>query len=420
MMKKVAIIPIILALAVMMLIYPQKCLDSARYGLELWLTAVLPSLLPFMAASFLLLNTGVVRLIAALFTPLTRRLFYAPGEAAYVLAAAAVSGYPVGARLTAELYARGEISEPDAQRIVRFTSVTGPVFLTGAVSAGMLGLPAAGAYLAAAHYLSAILTGIIFGLIDRRRHPAPPAKRCTLKDAWARFKADAATCPPIGIMLSSSVEKSLWALLKIGGFIILFAVLLELLNVTGVMDALVWLYSPFASLAGLNNAATQAFVAGGVEMTTGCARVAALSADMTTKLVLISGIVAFGGLGIHMQTRAVCAPSGLLPRCFGIVKTLQGALASALTALLLHVFPLTRAVFAFVPDTKTAAYSGVIFALAVLVILALIKLWQRVSPSPSSACSKAPSGFYGAASDSRRDSSPAQPVYRRHIPSRRP
>ena len=419
MMKKVAIIPIILALAVMMLIYPQKCLDSARYGLELWLTAVLPSLLPFMAASFLLLDTGVVRLIAALFAPLTRRLFYAPGEAAYVLAAAAVSGYPVGARLTAELFARGEISEPDAQRIVRFTSVTGPVFLTGAVSTGMLGIPAAGAYLAAAHYLSAILTGVVCGLIDRRRHPAPPASRQTLKAAWARFKADAAACPPIGIMLSSSVEKSLWALLKIGGFIILFAVLLELLNVTGVMDALVWLYSPFASLAGLNSAATQAFVAGSVEMTTGCARVAALSADMTTKLALISGIVAFGGLGIHMQTRAVCAPSGLLLRGLGIVKTLQGALASALTALLLHVFPLTRAVFAFV-HTKTAAYSGVIFALAVLVILALIKLWQRVSPSPSSACSRAPSGFYGAASDSRRDSSPAQPVYRRHIPSRRP
>jgi hypothetical protein len=190
--------------------------------------------------------------------------------------------------------------------------------------------------------------------------------------------------------------------------------------VTGVMDALVWLYSPLTSLAGLNNAAAQAVVAGGVEMTTGCARVAALSADMTTKLVLVSGIVAFGGLGIHMQTRAVCAPSGLLLRCFGIVKTLQGALASALMVLLLNVFPLTRAVFAFVPDTKTAAYSGVIFALAVLVILALIKLWQRFSPSPSSSCPKAPCDFDGAASDSRPDSSPAQPVYRRHIPSRRP
>ena len=97
-------------------------------------------------------------------------------------------------------------------------------------------------------------------------------------------------------------------------------------------------------------------------MTTGCARVAALSADMTTKLVLVSGIVAFGGLGIHMQTRAVRAfrPAA---RCFGIVKTLQGAPASALMVLLLNVFPLTRAVFAFVPDTKTAAYSGVILRL---------------------------------------------------------
>ena len=141
MMRKLALIPVIIAMAVMLLIYPENCLSSARYGLELWLTAVLPSLLPFMAASFLLLETGVVRLIAAFFSPLTRLLFYAPGESAYVFLASAVSGYPVGARLSAELYAHGEISEPDAQRIVRFTSVTGPVFLTGAVSAGMLGLP---------------------------------------------------------------------------------------------------------------------------------------------------------------------------------------------------------------------------------------------------------------------------------------
>jgi sporulation integral membrane protein YlbJ len=419
MMKKVAIIPIILALAVMMLIYPQNCLDSARYGLELWLTAVLPSLLPFMAASFLLLDTGLVRLISAFFAPITRRLFYAPGEAAYVLIAASVSGYPVGARLTAELYARGELSEPDAQRIVRFTSVTGPVFLTGAVGAGLLGLPAAGAYLAASHYLSAVLVGILLGLLDRRRHPAPLTQRLMLKDAWARFKSDAASCPPIGAMLSSSVEKSLWALIKIGGFIILFAVLLELLSVTGVMDALVWLYTPFANLVGLDSAAAQAALAGSVEMTTGCARVAALSANMTAKLVLSSGIVAFGGLGIHMQTRAVCTPSGLMLRRFGMAKTLQCALASGLTALLLSIFPLSQTVAVFSPDTKTAAYSGVIFAVIVLAVLALIKLWQRVNPYPSSAYSRAPADSFGGALSNQRDSSQAPPIYRRRIPSRR-
>lgn len=417
MMRKLALIPVVIAMAVMLLIYPENCLSSARYGLELWLTAVLPSLLPFMAASFLLLETGVVRLIAALFAPLTRLLFYAPGESAYVFIASAVSGYPVGARLTAELYAHGELSGPDAQRIVRFTSVTGPVFLTGAVGAGMLGLPAAGAYLAAAHYLSAIIAGIILGLIDRRRYSAPPASRPRFKDTWARFRADAASCPPVGTMLSSSVEKSLWALLKVGGYIILFSVMLELLSVTGVMDVLVWLYSPLTKLAGLDANAAAALLAGGVEMTAGSARVAALSADISAKLVMISGIVAFGGLSVHMQTRAVCAPSGLTLKRFVIAKTLQGTVASLLTALFLVAFPLSQTVSTLFPETKTAAFGGVIFAVAVAVILLLIKLWQRANPSSS--CWRVRGGSCEGPLNSRPNSSRVPQVYRRHIPSRR-
>ena len=416
-MRKLALIPVIIAMAVMLLIYPQNCLSSARFGLELWLTAVLPSLLPFMAASFLLLETGVVRLIAAFFAPITRLLFNAPGESAYVFLASAVSGYPVGARLSAELYAHGEISEPDAQRIVRFTSVTGPVFLTGAVSAGMLGLPGAGAYLAAAHYLSAVVVGIVLGLSDRRRYPALRASRPRFRDAWIRFRADAASCPPVGTMLSSSVEKSLWALLKVGGYIILFSVMLELLTVTGVMDVLTWLYSPLTKLAGLDSNAAEALLAGGVEMTAGCARVAALGADMTVKLILASGVVAFGGLSVHMQTRAVCAPSGLVLKRFVIAKTIQGTVASALTALLLAVFPLSQTVSTISAETKTAAFSGVIFAGCVVVILLLIKLWQRLNPSSS--YWPAPSGSCEGLSNNRPDSFQALPKYRRRIPSRR-
>lgn len=417
MMRKLALVPVIIAMAVMLLIYPENCLSSARFGLELWLTAVLPSLLPFMAASFLLLETGVVRLIATCFAPLTRLFFYAPGESAYVFLASAVSGYPVGARLSAELYSHGEISGPDAQRIVCFTSVTGPVFLTGAVSAGMLGLPGAGTYLAVAHYLSAAVVGIILGLVDRRRYPAPPASGTRFKDAWARFRADAASCPPVGTMLSSSVEKSLWALLKIGGYIILFSVMLELLSVTGVMDVLVWLYSPLTKLAGLDSNAASALLAGGVEMTAGSARIAALNCEMTAKLVLVSGIVAFGGLSVHMQTRAVCAPSGLVLKRFVIAKTIHGTVASALTALMLAIFPLSQTVSTLFPETKTAAFGGVIFAACVVAVLLLIKLWQRFNPSSS--FRPARGGFCEEALNSRPNNSRVPPVYRRHIPSRR-
>jgi len=147
-LKKIILIVIILAVTILLLLYPENCLQGAKSGLNIWFANVLQALLPFMAASFILLETGVVRLISYFFAPLTRFLFDAPGESAYVFIASALSGYPVGAKLTSELFTKGRITKEEAQSMIRFTSVSGPVFITGAVSAGMLGAAEAGVYLA--------------------------------------------------------------------------------------------------------------------------------------------------------------------------------------------------------------------------------------------------------------------------------
>lgn len=378
MIKKILLIAFVAAMAVLLLIYPENGLESARFGLNIWFSSVLPALFPFMAASFLLLETGIVRLISHAFRPVTRLLFFAPGESAYVFLASAMSGYPVGARLSAELYASKQITEAEAQRIIRFTSVSGPVFITGTVCSGLLGLPEAGVYIAAAHYLSAVAVGILFGLFARRQELKSQKKpRLRFSDAWARFKKDAASCPPVGDMLSSSIEKALTVLLKVGGFIILFSVVLEMLSVTGVMDALRWVYMPIANMAGFSAQSTQALLYGGVEMTSGCARAAALSLPVYAQLPLIAGIISFGGLCIHMQTSAMTASSGLKPKGFGLAKSIQAMLAFFFTSVLLSAFPLTAAASSISAETKTAAYGGVIFAAASVLALLLMKLWQK-------------------------------------------
>ncbi len=378
MIKKGLLIAFLAVMAVLLLIYPENGLNSARFGLNIWFSSVLPALFPFMAASFLLLETGVVRLISHVFAPVTRFLFFAPGESAYVFLASAMSGYPVGARLSAELYASKQITEAEAQRMIRFTSVSGPVFITGTVCAGLLGLPEAGAYLAAAHYLSAIAVGILFGVFARRQHLKinnKPKER--FADAWAQFKKDAAGCPPVGDMLSSSIEKALQVLLKVGGFIILFSVVLEMLKITGVMDALRWVYMPVANMAGFSAESTQALLYGGVEMTSGCAQAAALSLPVVIKLPLIASIIAFGGLCIHLQTTAMTVSFGLKPKGFAFAKSIQAMLAFFFTSVLLSVFPLTTAAANFHAETKTAAYGGVIFAAAAVLVLVFIKRWQK-------------------------------------------
>ena len=368
------LIPIVVVAAVMLLLYPQNCIESARDGLNLWLLTVLPALLPFMTASFVLMETGVVRFISSILMPMTRVIFRAPGESAFVFIASAMSGYPAGARLTGELYKKGRISEAQAQHIMRFTSVSGPVFLSGAVGTGMLFAPYASAYLLAAHYASALIVGIILGLFEKRQTLA----KVRWRDVVAQLKKDVCACPSTGHILSSSVEKSLRTLLQIGGFIMLFSVILKMLEVTGTMDALVWLYTPAARLAGLDAAASEALLAGGIEMTNGCARVAALNVSIHIKLMLVSGIVAFGGLCIHMQTKSVLAPCDLVPKRFVLVKSLQAALCCTLTSLLLAVFPPAIETAAVEPtQIKTAAYGGIIYAAGALALLLLIKLWQR-------------------------------------------
>lgn len=378
-MKKVLLTAAVIAMTVFLLIYPENCLKSARNGLNLWFSIVLPSLLPFMVASFILLETGIVRLISHFFAPVTRFLFSAPGESAYVFLVSAFSGYPVGAKLAGELYAKKQISEADAQAIVRFTSVTGPVFITGAVSAGMLGAPAAGAYLIAAHYLSAVFVGIVFGLLRRNRHKM--IRRESFKEALDGFKQDVAVCRPLGSLLSDSIEKSLTTLVKIGGFIVVFSVIMEILTVSGALGAAAWVYSPIARLTGITNDSLQALIIGGIEMTTGCGAASALTSDIAQKLPVLSSIIAFGGLCIHMQTKSVCMSSGLVPKHFVLAKSLQAGFAFAFCSLLLALFPLGPGAQA--PDIKTAAFSGVAFAACSIIALVTVKLIQKSRASSS-------------------------------------
>lgn len=377
MMKKIPLIAGIAAMVVFLLLYPDNCLKAARYGLELWFNTVLPSLFPFVLASFMLLETGLIRLVSQFFAPLTRFLFNAPGESAYIFLTAALSGYPVGARLTAELYQTNRMSEADAQTVVRFTSVSGPLFITGAVSAGMLGLPEAGIYLAVTHYLSALLTGMIFGLFRNRRGNRPPRPRISLRDAISQFREDAAKCPPVGTLMADGVEKAMTLMLRIGGYIILFSVIMEILSVTGILGLLTSLYLPVAKLINVDVQGVSAMILGSLEATTGCAKIAALGLPLTITLPMVASVIAFGGLCIHMQTQAVCAAAKLKPKGFALAKTLQGTIASLLCALALQLFPLTVTASSIEGASKNAAFGGVIFAGVSLLLVLIIRLLQR-------------------------------------------
>jgi nucleoside recognition membrane protein YjiH len=73
-----------------------------------------------------------------------------------------LSGYPVGAKLTADFYEKGLITKGQACRITTFTSTSGPLFIVGTVGIGMFHSAKLGIIILLSHFIGAILNGLIY------------------------------------------------------------------------------------------------------------------------------------------------------------------------------------------------------------------------------------------------------------------
>ena len=130
-------------LLALLFLFPQAAMQGVKDGLLLWTQAVLPALLPFFVVTSLLQSSGALDLLSPLAAPLCR-LFRLPKRAGGILLAGWLSGAPNGARLASALCAEGSLPPDACARLTAVCTVTGPLFLVGAVG-GWLGSPARGA-----------------------------------------------------------------------------------------------------------------------------------------------------------------------------------------------------------------------------------------------------------------------------------
>ena len=171
-MKKIIAILFTISLFILILLYPQVALQGANEGASLWANAVLPALLPFSITMGLLQACGISTLLGSLLSPISKKIFGFDGEFMYAFFSGALSGYPMGAKVTASLYKEGKIKKDQANAMIKATSVTGPMFMINTVATGLLRSPAASAYLLLPHYLSTIIMAIFAGLPFRKNKKA--------------------------------------------------------------------------------------------------------------------------------------------------------------------------------------------------------------------------------------------------------
>lgn len=273
--KKAIAAGIVTALCcVLMIIFPTIALYSARKGISLWISNVLPALLPFFICANFLQSLGVMRCFKSGIFP---------------FAMSVLSGYPMGAKIVGDLRRDGDISLREAKRLMSFCSTSGPAFMVGAVGAGMLGSGFLGGIIAVSHYAGALINGVVYSLVLGKSSLNGKLREAKLNESGIQESFTEA-------ILSSF--KSLGIILA---YIVLFMFMTDLFHMCGVFSL-------------MENQGVRALLKGFFEMTVGCGAAAEcshLSAEI--KCVICTAIMSWGGLSVIGQSMSMLSGSGISP-----------------------------------------------------------------------------------------------------------
>jgi sporulation integral membrane protein YlbJ len=326
-----------LFITIMILLYPSVAFRASIEGLRVWWEIVFPALLPFFVAAEVLMAFGVVHFIGVLLEPLMRPVFDVPGVGAFALAMGITGGYPIGAKITASLRRKGLCNQIEGERLASFTNTADPLFMSGAVAVGMFQSPELGGIISGVHYISAVIVGILLRLHGRTGSPRVPERDVRTKgNLFKRAKeeldkARQADGRPVGQVFGDSVRDSISSLLVVGGFIMMFSVIIEVLTTSGILKfveaSLVFIARPLK----VKDALISPMIRGFFEITLGTELASKAQAPLLDRLVITNAIIAWSGLSVFGQVSAMVSGTDIRMTPYFVSRFIHAAIAAAIT-----------------------------------------------------------------------------------------
>ena len=333
---KKAILPLIfLFFTICLLVFSNNNLTATKQGLLLWANSLVPALFPFLVATELLKNTPIVNFIGKLLNKLMRPLFNVPGIGAFALIMGILSGYPIGAKIVAEFYEQGLCSKAECERLLSFTNNSGPLFIIGTVGIALFYNSMIGILLFCTHVISGILVGLLFRFWKRNEsNTANEYKTNYMKDSNITFSS-------LGEILSNSIMNSIHSIFLIGGFVVLFCVVISILNTSGAIDLFAYFITPVFNFLHIDINFVKPFICGIIELTNGLNSITNISTkSISTTIVFASFLLGFGGISVLLQVFSLISKVHLPIKTYLIGKILHGTISAILTYFTIRMFPI--------------------------------------------------------------------------------
>lgn len=209
----------------------QLGLSYAAMGLNLWFEKMIPSLLPFMMLSGIMVRMKLTDRAAMLIYPVVKPLAKVRKNVCYAMLMGFLCGFPMGARVVDDLYQRQMISKREAEYLLAFCNNIGPVYFCSFV------LPLLGRRLVWPYLFGMYGIPLLYGLALRyiRFHDIPlpgeeggrPAALVACEDRRGLTEKGSAArfWEKLLEAVDGSVQASVRSMLSLGGYMILFNLL---------------------------------------------------------------------------------------------------------------------------------------------------------------------------------------------------
>lgn len=395
---------IFVIIAFCLVIFSKSNLSAATNGLTLWATCVVPSLFPFFVITNLLSHTKVVSFTGRLLDKLMRPLFNVPGIGGFAFVMGLISGYPVGAKVVSDFRENGLVTKDEGERLLAFTNNSGPLFILSSVGIGLFGDAKTGLLLLCTHVLSCITVGIILGKFSKKSDEdfrnknnfIASIKSNNIKNS-TQIKTqtkNTVTLKNLGEVLGNSINSSISTILMIGGFVVIFSVIISILNQTHALELFSKFLTPILSLLGFDLDFATPLLSGILELTNGVNLVSKINIKaISQNLILCAFLLGFGGFSVLLQVFSIVAKTDLSMKKYFIGKFMQGIFASIYTFLALKFIPFinldlveTSSSNVSSIDTLTSAthafysyfYDFGIFVIGVILVFIVFLLFKRI------------------------------------------
>ena len=305
-----------------MLFSPKAVFQGAEDGLLLWFQIIVPTLFPFMLIASLLLETGGLSIIAQILGRPVGAVFASSRNGSFAILAGFLCGYPMGAKVTADLVRSHQITPRESAYLLSFCNNTSPIFIMNFIVWKMLGNERLMAPTLVILLTVPVLLSFLFRRIylhGQRRFPesyeqteGPHDVRQSGTGSQKRLTASS--------LFDNCMMNGFEAIVKVGGYIIFFSILIAL----------------FEAFPG--DSALLSALAPSLEMTNGILMLSRTIPDLRICYPLILGLASFGGFCSVAQTKCMIQGTGLSIVPYTIQKLAAALAASFLGFLYIRLF----------------------------------------------------------------------------------